>query len=317
MLILLACAADTSDSADSAAVDALDLRIQEADLGDLADNQLVFEGPDTVIEPGDDVMICLFDTYDGDDVGLHDVHTYQASGGHHLQMMGTTTPAVDVPDGTVMDCTGEGGDFQMSDLEPVGITNGGHVGGEEIEISMPLPEGMAFELEKGQRFVMQSHYINSGTEPIRVRDLAVLTLTPEDEVSTWAAPLIFNRDDFEIPPGGTLSTDFECTTDTDWNFLYVLGHMHEWGTSFSIERRVGENLEAFYDIPEWDPVYRDAPIVDYYPDATMAVPAGTTFKTSCSWFNDKDEPLLFPHEMCVGVNIVYPQKATVICDGNE
>ncbi len=318
MLILLACTAGPGSTDLDTASGVLDLRVTEADVGELADNQFLMEGPEAQVEAGADAMVCVFGTYTGPDIGLHDVYTYQGEGGHHLQLMGTTTPAADVPDGTIMDCTGEGGEFQMSDLEPVGITNGGSVGGEQIDVAMPLPDGMAFELESGQRFVMQSHYINYGTEPILVRDLAVLTTIPEDEIADeqWAAPLIFNRSDFSIPPGSSLTTDFECTTEGDWNFLYVMGHMHEWGTAFNMERKVGETYEPFYAIPEWDPVYRDAPIIDYYPDESLAIPAGTTFRTTCSWFNDQDEALVFPHEMCVGVNIVYPQKATIICDGD-
>jgi hypothetical protein len=319
-LVVLGCANENpSSDTGSGEIDAVDLRIDEADLGELGDDQFVLEGPDTIIDAGADVMVCLFGTYSGGDVGLHDVHTFQAKYGHHLQLMGTTTPAADVPDGTVMDCTGDGGQFQMADLEPVGVTNGGSVDGEEIGVSMPLPDGMAVELEDQQRYVMQSHYLNTSDQAIHVRDLAVLTTIPEEDVADdmWAAPLIFNRDDFAIPAGGDLSTDFSCTTENDWNFLYVLGHMHEWGTAFSIQRQDGETWTDFYAVPTWQAVYRDAPIIDYYPNDSMFVPAGTSFKTSCSWFNDTDEDIQFPHEMCVGVNIVYPQKTTVICDGNE
>jgi hypothetical protein len=316
MLILaLACAPAATDSADTTR----DMRVTEDDVGALESNQFLLEGPDTVIDPGSDVMVCVFGTYTGPTVGMHDVFTHQAPGGHHLQLMGTGTPAADIPDGTVMDCTGDGGQFQMADMEPVGVTNGGSVDGEEIGVSMPLPDGMAFELESGQRYVMQSHYINTGTEPMRVRDLAVVTTIPVEEVDatgTWAAPLIYNRSDFVIPAGGEIETRFDCTTEKDWNIIYVLGHMHEWGTRFSVERKDGEAWTKFYDIPEWDPMYRDKPEIAYYPDDSMPVSMGTTFKTTCAWQNDKDEDLVFPHEMCVTVNIVYPQKTTVICDGN-
>lgn len=313
LIFLLGCAPSGTDSADSAA-DVADHRITEDMLGDIADGAIVVEGPDVVIEPGADVMICQFGTYTGPTVGLHDVHTWQGEGGHHLQLMGTSTPAVDAEDGLVVDCTDDDSGFNMGDLEPIGVTNGGYVDGEEIPVSMPLPEGMAVELEEGQRFVMQSHYLNTTTEPYRVRDLAVMTVMPEEEVTTWAAPLIFNDSNFSIPPASPLTRTFECTTAEEWNFLYVLGHMHEWGTAFGVDRVVADTREPFYSIPEWDPVYRDAPEITYYPEGAMKVPAGTTFETSCSWFNDTDQPLAFPHEMCVTVNIVYPQKTTVICD---
>lgn len=306
--------APDSGEADTAAAPA-DHRVTEADLGQLTADQLVWEGAEFTVEPGQDVMMCLFGTYEGPTLGLHDVHTWQGAGGHHLQIMGTSTPEIDVADGTLADCTGVGGVFNMADLEPIGITNGGYVDGEEIDVSMPLPDGMAFELQSGQRFVMQSHYLNTTQERFTVRDLAVLTLMPEEDVQTWAAPLVFNDSNFSIPAGSPGTSSFDCTTEEDWNFLYVLGHMHEWGTAFSVQSVAGDGTTTpFYSIPEWDPVYRDAPLVDYYPDAAMPIPAGSTFRTTCDWFNDTDTAMTFPYEMCVTVNIVYPQKATVVCD---
>ncbi|MSQ01815.1 MAG: hypothetical protein EXR71_07975 [Myxococcales bacterium] len=311
---LLACTGLPPVEKDESLDDLADHRVADEAVGELGANQSVWSGAEFTVEPGADVMTCVFGSYMGPTVGLHDVHTHQGAGGHHLQIMGTTTPLLDVPDGEVMDCTGDGGQFQMADLEPIGVTNGGSVNGEAIGVSMPLAEGMAVRLEEGQRYVLQSHYINTGQEAFKVRDLAVLTTIPEEEVVTWAAPLIYNDSDFSIPPAGELTTSFECTTEKQWNFLYVLGHMHEWGTAFSIDRQDGADYAPFYNVPVWDPVFRDAPAIDYYPDGSLSVPEGTTFRTTCSWFNDQDEALVFPHEMCVAVNIVYPQKTTVICD---
>lgn len=318
LLLTLACALDDTATPDTSSVPAAaDHRVTEEHVGELGADQTLWEGAEFTVEPGQDVMMCLFGTYTGETTGLHDVHTYQGAGGHHLQIMGTSTPAIDVPDGTVADCTMVGGVFNMADLEPIGVTNGGEVDGVEIDVSMPLPDGMAVQLESGQRFVMQSHYFNTTLEPFEVRDLAVLTLLPAEGIADelWAAPLVFNDSGFSIPVASELTRSFDCTTEKDWNFLYVLGHMHEWGTAISVEEVQDDaSTTPFYEIADWDPVYRDAPVIDYYPDGAMPVPAGTTYRTTCSWFNDQDTPLVFPYEMCVGLSIVYPQKATVVCD---
>ena len=144
----------------------------------------------------------------------------------------------------------------------------------------------------------------------------MLTTIPAEDVQEWAAPLIFNRSDFAVPPGGSLTTSFSCDIDSDWNLIYLLGHMHEWGTSFSIEQLDAGTSTPFYEIPEWDPVYRDAPMIMSAVDAPIALSPGMQFKTTCSWENDTETPLVFPHEMCVSVAFVYPQKATIICDGD-
>ncbi len=318
LLLALACSLDEPTVTDTGSVAGVaDHSVTEAHVGALDADQALWAGAEFTVEPGQDVMMCLFGTYTGETIGLHDVHTFQGAGGHHLQIMGTSTPAIDVADGTIADCTGVGGVFNMADLEPIGVTNGGEVDGVEIDVSMPLPEGMAVKLESGQRYVMQSHYFNTTLEAFKVRDLAVLTLLPAADIpdELWAAPLVFNDSNFSIPVGSELTRTFDCTTEKDWNFLYVLGHMHEWGTAISIEEvELEGTVKPFYEIAEWEPVYRDAPVIDYYPDGAMPVPAGTTYRTSCSWFNDQDTPLVFPYEMCVGLSIVYPQKATVVCD---
>ncbi|MEZ4234619.1 MAG: hypothetical protein R3F59_00320 [Myxococcota bacterium] len=295
--------------------EALDVRVTDEDVGGLEADQFALEGAERVIQPGEDIMFCVYGTYEGPTVGLHDVHTYQGKFGHHFQLMGTTTPLLDVADGTVIDCT-DGGGYAMADIEPLGLANRATVDGHESDLSLALPDGMAVELESGQRYILQSHYVNVGAEPIRVRDRAVMTTVPEDTVETWAAALVFTRGDFEIPPGEQGSTSFSCTPPADVNVAYLLGHMHEWGTAFSLDEVSAADETRLYEVPEWDPVYRDAPVLRDGLTEPLELKADRSYRTTCSWLNDTDEALTFPNEMCVTVAYVYPQKATIICDGD-
>lgn len=313
--LLAACtSAEDSTAAKDTAEDVLDVTVTEADYGELADDQFVWEGPVTTIDPGQDVMWCQFATYTGDDIGLHDIHTYQGQNGHHMLLMGTSASTIDYPDGAMVECSGEFGGFQMADLEPLGLPNETTRAGVD-EVSMPLPDGMAVKLHTGDRYVLQSHYLNTTQQTLLIGDKAVITAIPADDVAEdhWVAPLIFNRDDFLIPAGEAASSSFDCTIDEDWNVLYWTGHMHEWGTAIRIGI-AGE--DPFYSIPEWDPVYRDAPPYNDYSSAPFAVAAGTTFTTTCDWFNDTDEDLAYPNEMCDSIAMVYPQKTATICDGD-
>jgi hypothetical protein len=315
LIALFACDA-TSDDAPATGEDAVDLRLREGDFTPPSATGETWYGPDVVVGPGQDVMYFLFGTYTGPDRGVHTLTTWQAEGGHHLVLMGTTASDLDYPDGTVVDCT-QTNAVNMTDLEPMVLPTAAYVSGEPLATGFDIPDGTAVKLDEGQRWVLQAHYLNTGTEPVRVRDVAVLEYIEEDEVETWAAPMVLNDGDFVIPPGESATKSIDCAFQTDWNVLYLLGHMHEWGSAIRVEAIDGETVTTIYDQPEWEPSYRDAPPTNTYAPGEFLLPATTTLRLTCEWFNDTDEPLEFPHEMCVSVGMVYPQLTPAICDGGE
>lgn len=317
LLLLLAVGCSPSAPIDSGAPadDVVDMRLTADDAPIQGDDQVLWWGPDVVIEPGEDKMFCIFGTYTGEDAGIHALETFQGEYGHHLLLMGTTASALDFPDGAVADCSAEG-DLSMADLEPLVLPTATFVAGEEQDLGIDLGEGMAVKIDEGQRWVLQAHYINSTTEPFRVQDPARVTFLAEDEVETWAAPFVLNADDFTLPPGEETSITFDCPVEDEWQLLYVTGHMHEWGTAFRTEHVVDGQASTLYDIPAWDPAWRDAPPVERFGAEGHPLRTGESLRTTCTWFNDEDTELAFPHEMCATVMVVYPQTTAVICDGD-
>ena len=63
----------------------------------------------------------------------------------------------------------------------------------------------------------------------------VLDLVEEASVETWAAPLVLVDTDFSLPPGESTTVSFDCALEEELNLLFLLGHMHEWGTAFSTD----------------------------------------------------------------------------------
>lgn len=307
LLALLACAG-TDVPAESTPAP-LDLRLVDGDYPETGDDAFEWWGPEVTVQPGEDVMWCLFGTYTGPDVGIHTFDIYQNAFGHHLQLMGTTASDLDYPDGTVMDCTATGS-LPMADLEPLALPTGGNIG----EIELALPEGMAVKLDEGQRWVIQAHYLNTSTDAFLAEDVAIVGTLAEDAVTTWAAPLVMNRQAFEVPPAEEASVTFDCAFEQDYTVLYMLGHMHEWGTAYKVEQLDDQGAAStVYEVPEWSAEYRDSPPVSSYADGEWVLPAGTPLRTTCSWFNDTDETLVFPHEMCATVGVVYPALTPDIC----
>ena len=318
MMLLLACA---DESGGPAAQDYdVDLRLGAGDYDDPGADGMVIVGPDVVVGAGEDKMFCLVGTYAGDDMGVHDLITYQNTFGHHLVLMGMTATELDHPDGEIFECT-TNDQYDMTDLEPIVLPTAGFVDGVRNESEIQVPDGTAVKLDAGQRWLLQAHYLNTGVESFRAQDVAVFTfLDPDTEVDTWAAPFVLNKDDFSLPPGEATTASFDCTfddMDEPWSALYLNAHMHEWGTSFGLTRTRAGATESVIDIPTWDPYFRDAPPTEYYEPGSFTIEPGDTFTTTCNWYNDTDETIEFPHEMCDSVGLVYPQLNTVICDAGE
>lgn len=314
MIVFLSLAA-CSSAPDDTAVNSLDLRLTDADYALPSPDADVWWGPEVEVGPGEDRVFCYFGTYTGPDVGVKSLTTWQNQYGHHLVLMGTTSSELDLPNGTVIDCT-ETGSLDMTAIEPMVLPTGGFVGGEALAGDITLPDGMAVKMDQGQRWVVQAHYINTGSESIRAKDVAVLEYLGPDDVETWAAPLAMSHGSFTIPPGEAATVTMDCAFDEEepWSVLYMLGHMHEWGTSIKLEQITPAETTVVFDVDNWEPQFRDAPPTVRYSEGDYVIPLDATFRTTCSWFNDTDAPIEFPHEMCVSVGMVYPQTTSVICD---
>ena len=275
--------------------------------------QLIFTPPDFVIPPYNDVQTCWYTTYLGDDIAIVGGSFRQSEKfGHHVILMKTRADEDELPDGTVVDCTETGDMTDMepfvlpSDVERVGLTH------------LELPDGMGNKLKKGQRLLVQSHHVNYTGDSILVNDRIELYTNSIDEIEHFVAPLAHTSTNLNIEKG-THTKEVTCTFEEDHNFLYVLGHMHEWGTSISIDyNKEDGSVERIYDIPEWDVLYRDLPpILRFGPDTEhgeLHVKTGESFTTTCTWNNDTDDVLEFPHEMCVATALVYPATIAMVCD---
>lgn len=275
---------------------------------------LQFLTPDYVIPARSERQFCWFTSYDGPDMAMRGQWTYQSPGGHHVQITSTGASTDTFADDEVVDCTLQS-DMPMTNLEPLLVLSdidpeaeGGPVGGLE------LPDGFATPLDQGTRIVIQSHYVNTTADDILVNDAVNVALMDTADVTTWTAPYVHIETDLAIAQGDD-AQDVDCTWDADYDLLFLGGHMHEWGTAFSVElSRAGGAPESVYDIPQWDPVYRDAPPIDRYEAGAFHVADGDRFVTHCAWNNDTDHVMGFPEEMCAVFGMAYPLKVPIVCD---
>lgn len=237
--------------------------------------------PEAVIAPGEEKMLCFHIAPAETDIIVRNVEMLQGKYGHHAIPLKAKKPK---PAGTMEDCTDA---ESMADFDALVIP------------ASDLPEGAAALIPAGTPMVVQSHYVNAGEKPIRVRDGVRIELLPEAERTSWVAMVVTNSFDLELAASGESSFEFDCVVQEDIDLLLVGGHMHEQGKRFEV--LVGPSVDALervYLADPWRVEYRDAPPVTILKSAPIHLAAGDILRTRCVWENTTGEALSFPAEMC-------------------
>jgi hypothetical protein len=277
------------------------------------DNFLVLELDDLLILPGTERFFCKFGTWEGEDVGvisLVPVHTEEFH--HHSLIKGPRDPNQELEsEGSVIDCSTQAG-FEGSPVlfEGVGFDP------QNPEDWINLPEGVAYPLRQDQRYYGDVHYINVTDDPILVNSGFVLELVPADEIDGYAGAFNHDFGGFSIPPAGDHHLQFDCGWQAETSILSLAGHMHHYGTSYSIDWNSAEGTEQIYEVPEWEEQYQFGSPTLWWDIGEFVVQAGDTFTTHCNWNNPHDEALAFPDEMCTTYGVAYPLEQSIHCDAS-
>ena len=262
-------------------------------------NGVQFVLPEMDYAPYTDEMRCVYMKSPAEDVWVTAMEPFQ-NNGHHLVAF---TAETSQPDGTIQDCTDP---INMGSWRPLSPAL------ERFE----LPDGFATLVPANTQLIFQVHYINYGSEPMVVRDVyhfefaAGANPTP---ASSWASGTI----DYAIPPNAEYTLRYGCDVPFDMNGFLLFGHMHEWGSKYSIDLiRQGAQAEILYDIPEWTAEMRDTPpVLEWDTADPLALAVGDRLEISCTWQNNTSDTLFFPTEMCASVMWYYPGNQPLICAG--
>lgn len=307
MLLLLACVevADPLKEREDPEVEesAADDRILDLtqEYGNSTPGFAVLKTPIFDVPAHTELMYCSVGTWSEPSAGVVNYHFTQAlPHGHHAQLMYSRTPSSQLPDGSIVDCT-TGGSIDATPLFQ-NAQNG----------QAMLPEGMALYLPEGTRWVIQSHYINTTDDILRVNDAFFLEYVPEEDVELWASSWTFGNSELEIPPTEYVEA-FDCAWPQDFTLLSLSPHMHEFGVSLQVEWEHEGELQSIYEIEPWNARYRDDPPVHSF-GSGLEVTAGDNFRVSCNYNNTSSETLYFPQEMCGVYGLGYSSRAPVNCN---
>ena len=143
--------------------------------------------------------------------------------------------------------------------------------------------------------------------------LAGLLLLPT-RTDAWLNDITFVVPAKQENPGAVAQTiSIDCTFEDPVDVLFLAGHLHELGEAFSVDHSRADGSERIYEVPDWDPYYRDVPPVNEYQVGEYHVAAGDSFTTTCTWTNPTDREVGFPEEMCATYGMAYPTKVPIIC----
>lgn len=256
-------------------------------------------GGEQVIAAGSEKMFCTDVVYEGEDVAYDALEATQGKFGHHAVLLVPVKPRAP---GTVTDCT-DASTMKDFSLFAIGQAD--------------VPKGHGGFLPKGKQLVIQSHYVNTGKVPIRVRDVLRIRTMPIAEVTTWMGVFVNTTDQIDIPPHAMgFSTTFDCPVTKDLALLVLGGHMHEWGARMEVSYVAPDGaLTPVYKIDQWKAEYRDTPPVDLYTSKPRELKGGGQLRITCAWNNTSDQTLKFPSEMCVLFGYAAGTKEPIVCGG--
>lgn len=261
-----------------------------------------------VVPAYSDSMFCYVGTYTGPTVGVQFYEWIQdPEFGHHV-VFADGSDIGDVADGDSMDCSDPWDAMKLPPLLTPTATPGDH------SASMTLGSGMAVRLVSGQRWVIQSHYVNTSARPLLARDVVNVGVVPEEDVNFWVGSWTFNDSLFEIAPKDHTQLSFVCPWKQDVEILALMGHMHSYGAGIDVQHVEGEQSTQVYHLNDWNPDWQSEPVFNYYERGEFKVKAGDGFGVTCDFDNQTDKTVTFPEEMCVASGLAGPLIGPIECD---
>jgi hypothetical protein len=257
-----------------------------------------FEAP-----PGESLTCFYTSTTTEKELYITNATGQQGPGGHHITVYYTDTPKP----------------VQHHICSDVEMLSWHQIAGADTnkEPIIHVPDGAGIKIPAGKQIVIQSHYINTSGAPETVNDTVSIDLVNASDVKQFLNFFAMVDAQFSLPPHMQSKSVTTCDVKDDLNTVILLGHMHEMGTHYTLERvdATGKSLETIYD-QAWQPAYMShPPIMNHTLDAPYVIKAGTRLRQTCEWNNTTANTVTFPTEMCVNFSFYFPDNGWIECDG--
>ncbi len=273
-----------------------------------SENELQLDFPSFEVPTGESFKCFYTDVITKEELSVVSALGAQGNGGHHLSLYYVDNPR----DVGVQDCDGKS---EMVDWHFV-VGAGGEGNANNTAF---LPEGMAFKVPAGKQLMVQSHYINTSGAAEEVVDKMTIKTADPESIENYAADFVVDDETWVLEPHSDLTSTTECEVPEDVSLVMLLGHMHEHGAHFRLERldEKGEVADVLYE-QDWQAQYAShPPINNYDPTKPLELKKGTKLRQTCTWKNDGADTLAFPTEMCIGFGFYFPGTSRIECQAKK
>jgi hypothetical protein len=257
------------------------------------------------VQPGDSFECFYTDITPDHDIFANATTATQGKGGHHVTVYYTlaSQPV---------------GHHPCQDVEMATWRQIGGAGNESGGVA-DLPPGVGTRVPANHQIVVQTHYINATAGPFDVQDQVIVRLLDKANLIAYATSYAMVDTDFKIPAMSFASRTSSCTLTKDFDFLLMVGHMHEWGKHYKLERLDANNqvVDTLFDT-EWQPSYMSHPPSRRWTlDQPYHLPTGTKVRQTCTWQNTDATEMAFPREMCVFFGTFLGDEDFLVCDNPQ
>jgi len=223
----------------------------------------------------------------------------------HHQLVKAVPEGLEALDGEVFDCR------QQSWYETAQVIL------SPLAFDRDFPDGVAYVMEEGERYLVDSHWINP-TDEEQTESVGIeFDLVPREEVDLEVGSFFLDlaASQVDLPPGIS-SLSFNCPVPSELNVLQLLPHMHGYGQEFAfgLQREDAEE-ELVFEVSDWESYYQYQPPIFPYPDGSLVFHAGEQMRTQCTWNNPGSDHIVSPAEMCTTIGIAYPMEESLFCLG--
>ena len=267
---------------------------------------IVFEMESTV-DPGGEALMCIYAQMPTDRgvIAVPSAESVFTPGSHH--MLAYRSDLTSIP-------SGQTGVWNCADGSWMVHQRGSYYEAQQPVSRRDLPPGVAHRFQPGEVVIMQTHYLNPGTDPLDAHAQLTLHTVDVSTVPNEAGSLIWSDINIYVPPGARSRSTMKCPLPTDIHPALLWSHMHKQGSNFvatTDDDAAADMLGTLYSENDWaEPQPRAYP---YDPPATLH--AGTHVTFSCDFANPNSYTLTFgqsaeTNEMCILHGMYWPRMSS-------